>query len=161
MNIRRPGTREVIEKVELRNGALFWKETGTPIHMSRHARGYRQFSIRGFWFLEHRVLWLLTYSKWPSYCIDHINGVTSDNRLENLRDVPLSANSRNRKLHSNNTSGAMGVYFYKPRQKWRAKVRIGGHDRVLGDFVSLDEAIAARRKVEAELGFSRTTERAA
>ena len=44
----------------------------------------------------HRVIWLMVHGKWPEGEIDHINGVRTDNRLENLRDVSHTLNSRNR-----------------------------------------------------------------
>ena len=44
--------------------------------------------------LVHRVVWFLHKGYWPD-TIDHINGVRTDNRIENLRDVSQAQNSTN------------------------------------------------------------------
>ena len=55
-------------------------------------RGYKQGRIDGVAYLAHRVAWAICKGEWPSGVIDHINGDTSDNRIENLRDVSQSEN---------------------------------------------------------------------
>lgn len=60
----------------------------------------------------HRIVWELHNGKIPKGMqIDHINGVRSDNRIENLRIVTNKINSQNRGKRSSNTSGVTGVYF--------------------------------------------------
>jgi len=54
-------------------------------------------------------------------CVDHINRNCTDNRLENLRWVTRSENSRNYTKRSDNTSGIMGVYFHKAVNMWVAQ----------------------------------------
>jgi hypothetical protein len=44
----------------------------------------------------HRIAWLMQTGKWPKEQIDHINGVRTDNRWINLRDVSCAVNSQNR-----------------------------------------------------------------
>lgn len=50
--------------------------------------------------------------------IDHINGDTSDNRKNNLREVSIQENMMNLQKKSNNTSGIRGVSFNKNKNKW-------------------------------------------
>ena len=46
----------------------------------------------------HRFVWVLCHGCWPQLTIDHINGNRLDNRIENLREVSLSENNRNKLL---------------------------------------------------------------
>ena len=84
--------------------------------------------------------------------IDHKNGDSLDCRRENLRSVSWKENSRNIKtICRNNTSGYLGVSFFKPTGRWRAYI---GHDQkveVIGWFDTAREAHAARLEREKEL----------
>jgi hypothetical protein len=84
--------------------------------------------------------------------IDHIDGDPSNNKLANLRDVTPSENHRNRRVPSNNTSGVIGV-SQRTDGKWRACCTFKERTLVLGDFLSIEEAIAARQAYEKIAGF--------
>ena len=99
----------------------------------------------------HRIAWLLHYKKWPKYCIDHINGNRQDNRIINLRDVPLVLNLRNSKRYKTNTSGYTGVCFKNNR--WIARI---SRDHYIGSFRSKRAAISARKKMERKLKYHPT-----
>ena len=43
----------------------------------------------------HRLVWALVYGRFPKQ-IDHLNGIKTDNRLVNLREVTTSENDQNR-----------------------------------------------------------------
>jgi malate synthase len=43
------------------------------------------------------LVWFITYGKFPDGVIDHLDGDPSNNRIENLRDVPQRVNMQNRK----------------------------------------------------------------
>lgn len=101
----------------------------------------------------HRIAWLLTHKKWPDGQIDHINGNRADNRLLNLRDVPLGENRKNMKKPKNNTSGHMGIGWDKSRNKWNVKIGVNGKTVNVGRFKELDDAIIARKAAEKEYGF--------
>jgi len=60
-----------------------------------------------------RVVWFLVHGVYPdkSMVIDHLNGDSLDNRIENLKLCSQHDNTKNKKLHSNNTSGTAGVHF--------------------------------------------------
>jgi len=75
--------------------------------------------------------------------IDHKNGNGLDNRRENLRSVSRAENQQNRRgLNANNTSGFIGV---SPEgNRWRATIRVSGHQRHLGYFDTAEEAAQAR-----------------
>lgn len=97
----------------------------------------------------HRVAWAIHYGKWPSDCIDHINGNRADNRISNLRDVSIAENNRNETLRKNNTSGVTGVSWETRRLKWQARIR----NECIGYFNSKEAAIAARKQAEAASNF--------
>lgn len=57
--------------------------------------GYRQVSIKGKMYMEHRIIMMLCFGHIPENAeIDHINHVRNDNRLCNLRFVTMSENRR-------------------------------------------------------------------
>lgn len=58
----------------------------------------------------HRIIWELTHGAIDDNLeIDHINGIRSDNRIENMRLVTKKTNLRNQKTNTRNTSGKTGV----------------------------------------------------
>jgi len=67
--------------------------------------GYVAIAIDGKKYKAHRLAWLYMYGKFPDNCIDHINNITTDNRIVNLRDATLSQNQCNKKINVNNSSG--------------------------------------------------------
>ena len=80
--------------------------------------------------------------------IDHINGVTTDNRRCNLRVCTPAENSRNAGISKSNTSGITGVSWRKDRQKWRSHIRFEGKFYALGHYDNLEDAIKARKEAE-------------
>jgi hypothetical protein len=72
--------------------------------------------------------------------IDHKNGNGLDNRRSNLRPATHQENNRNRRLQSNNTSGYKGVHWETCTQKWRAVIKVDGHQHRLGRFGIAEEA---------------------
>ncbi len=81
-------------------------------------------------------------------CVDHIDRNKLNNHVNNLRFATDSENGSNRTIGSNNTSGIVGVYFCKDRNKWRAVIKKDGKKIHLGYFESKEEAIEARSKAE-------------
>ena len=105
-------------------------------------RGYISVRIRGREYKAHRVAWLLAYGDWPKGDIDHINGVKSDNRLLNLRDVSRSVNCQNKKTARRDSStGVLGVT--KSGRLFRALIQVNGRPVRLGSFATVQEASVA------------------
>lgn len=123
--------------------------------------GYRVIKVDGKTRAAHRVIWLYVYGKWPDDQIDHINGNRSDNRLCNLREATPTVNSQNRKRHSNNGSGILGVHWVKREAKWKAGIMVAGKAIHLGLFHSLEDAAAARAAASIKYDFSPNHGRAA
>lgn len=115
--------------------------------------GYLTIYIDGKANKSHRLAWLYVHGKFPPLEIDHINGVKSDNRMCNLRSVTHSKNGRNQKLRASNTSGVMGVCWYKGRAKWQAVINVNKKRRNLGYFDFKDDAIRVRLAAEKNYGY--------
>lgn len=121
--------------------------------VAQHSGGYRQGAIFNKIYKAHRVIWAIIHGEWPEAEVDHINGVRTDNCLDNLRAASRSENMRNTARSRNNTSGATGVRWRKDVGKWEARIKIGGRDIHIGLFADFDGAVAARKTTEAEHGF--------
>lgn len=113
-------------------------------------QGYIAGRILGKHFKAHRVIWALTHDRWPTE-LDHINGDRGDNRLSNLREASRRQNGRNRALSKRNKTGYPGVE--KRGNSFHAAIKTVDFRRNLGTFKTLEEAVAARKKIERELGF--------
>ena len=124
-------------------------------------KGYNRGPILGKSYFAHRVIWLIQAGEWPAETIDHINGVRSDNRWVNLRDVSRVDNLRNSKRSIKNTSGVTGVYWVSCNKKWVAKICVNSRDKHLGYFTNKKAAIAARKAAERELGYHKNHGRSA
>jgi len=85
-------------------------------------------------------------SRADGYEVDHISLDTFDNRMENLRLVTHQQNQCNQPLQKNNTSGVSGVSFYPPRNKYRARIKIGQQEIHLGYYETFTEAVQARNE---------------
>lgn len=116
--------------------------------------GYLVIRMFGKGFKAHRVAWAMVHGCWPSDTVDHRNGDRSDNRIDNLRDVPRVENSRNVGRTIRNTSGEVGVHWRKDRRKWGARIKVNGKIHSFGDYDTFEDAVAARRSAAAKMGFS-------
>ena len=122
--------------------------------------GYQYGSVFGKLFLAHRVIWKMVHGTEPDH-IDHINGVRTDNRITNLRDVNATGNARNNCLPSHNTSGSMGISRDKARGKWAAYITLADKKVSLGRFDCISQAVEARKEAERRHGFHENHGRAA
>lgn len=126
------------------------KEAFTAID---NKRGYRVGSIFKKRYQAHRIIWLMYHGELPNHEIDHINGIRTDNRIENLRDVTHKENMKNQRLRSTNTSGVTGVSIHSKSGKWVAQIKVNGDAIYLGSFAQKDDAVSARKKAEHKYGF--------
>lgn len=105
-------------------------------------RGYRQLVIGGVLYRASRVAWLYVTGAWPAYDVDHRNGIPSDNRFDNLRDVTAHVNQQNRqRANRQNRAGMLGVTLRRGR--FQARIRIEGEIRHIGTFDNAGAAHAA------------------
>ena len=80
---------------------------------------------------------------------DHEDRNALNNRKENLRPATARENARNNSISSRNTSGVIGVSYYRSGNKWRAYINDDdGHFISLGYYFDKNDAIKARLKAE-------------
>jgi len=158
-------------RYEPETGKLFWKKRprwmftsnrGFSVWNARYSNGeaftasttggYKVGAVNYTLMKAHRVIWAICNGAWPEGVIDHINGNTSDNRLENIRDVTQSENMKNIKTLVTNTSGFRGVCWQAASGKWMAYIDAGKRYHI-GLFAEKAHAIDARNRAEAHHGF--------
>lgn len=100
-----------------RNGKHRYPVAGTM------KNGYVRMSIKRKCYAAHRLAWLYVHGSFPKDTIDHINGIKTDNRIQNLREATEAENVHCRKLTKSNTSGFKGVSFSKQYGNWVAAIR--------------------------------------
>jgi len=135
----------LLETFEYKEGHLYWKKT-----MSNFVKaGIKAGSIRkdGYWKVgfkgkaptAHRIIFLYHHGYLPKN-IDHINGIKTDNRIENLRAATDSQNQCNAKINTKNKSGIKGVCWNKNTKKWRVYLYINGKFTEFGHYFDINVA---------------------
>lgn len=121
-------------------GEVLSRRTGRPIKAT-DGNGYVHIRFFGKLIRAHRLAWILAYGKAPRWQIDHKNRDRTDNRLENLRDVPAWVNCLNKDFAPNHATGYRGISVtgYKNRT-FRTR-----HKQKTYNFARLQAAVAFRR----------------
>ena len=134
-------------------GLFTWKVNRGPVKAgdlagSADTHGYRHITVNGKIFLAHRLSFFYVYERWPDGDIDHKNGIKTDNRILNLREATVSKNMQNRKINKNASSPCKGVCWLNRSRRWVAQIQISSVKIHLGQFIRLEDAIAARKAAE-------------
>lgn len=114
-----------------------WHGAGKGRRYLVHSYGRRSIYL-------HQAVWLYHNGELP-LMLDHINGDTKDNRIENLRKCTNAQNQYNSRRKSNNVSGHKGVVFHaKCKGKpWQARITVAGRKVSLGYHETKELAAAA------------------
>lgn len=146
-----------------KTGKMYWKiRTSNSIQIGDEAgslkpeTGGDRHSVRinGKEYKRSRVAWALYYGVDPAeMLVDHINGISSDDRIENLRLVTHGQNLFNMTHDPNlgfkKASMYKGVRRAKSKDKWCAMISVDNKAVYLGTF--LTEGDAARAYEEAAI----------
>ena len=133
-------------------GKLYWRKSrGTKKAGSEagavNGKGYICVMLGGKGYQAHRIAWLLHYQKFPELDLDHINGIKTDNRISNLRQVTVRQNQYNqRKPRVDNKSGFLGVSPFA--DKWMASIKINSKTKHLGYFDTPEKASEAYKQAK-------------
>lgn len=111
--------------------------------------GYCQIEIDYKKHLRHRLAWLYIYGEFPEGFLDHVNGITTDDRIENLREATAGENQFNSRRRKDNKSGFKGVHWHKGINKWVGSVKHNKKQIHVGSFdcpKKANQAVKAKRE---------------
>lgn len=133
-------------------GKFYWKGGRSRTVAGKEAgslkpSGYIIIKLDGKEYRAHHLVWLVETGIWPTQVIDHKDRVRHNNRFSNLQDVSVWKNNQNTCM---NTSGRVGVYFEKPRGKWKASIEYNGK-RYQERFDTYEEACNWRKDMESKI----------
>jgi len=123
------------------------------VHRNPSGKSYRLLRVCNRLYLTHRLAFLYMLGEFPKDEVDHEDGNGCNNIWTNLRAVTSSTNHKNKRKPTTNTSGTVGVCWYKQTRKWHVKIGHGGRSKSIGYFHDKEDAIAARKAAEVLYGF--------
>jgi hypothetical protein len=137
------------------DGNLYWKIAKQGVAVGRKVGNgvknqYLQVMVNRKGYLVHRLIAALHYGDFEGL-VDHKDGNTRNNKIENLRIVTVEQNLWNAKRSKTNTTGIKGVSYIVSKQKYQATICIKGKNKNIGSFSSLKEAEQAIQKARKEL----------
>jgi hypothetical protein len=133
-------------------GAKVWNTRfADTVAGSPNGRGYLKVDVKGRHYKAHRIAWLMMTTRWPVDQLDHVNGVRSDNRWVNLREVTHKENLRNKRAYANNSTGYPGVR--RDCKRFEARILVDGKQHNLGRFDTPEEAHAVYLEAARKHGY--------
>lgn len=136
-------------------GIFYWKVSNSnrvkisDIAGRKNKDGYNQIGINGKQYRANRLAVFYVEGYMPENWVDHKDGIISNDRYNNLREVSPTCNARNRtKLNKNNKSGVPGVNLFKRTGRWQSKITVNSKNVHLGYFKKFTDAVKARWDAE-------------
>ncbi len=106
--------------------------------------GYLTVTIKGRFYVLHRLAFLYMEGYLPEHEVDHLNGNPADNSWKNLRHVSHMCNMQNRGVFKTNVSGFPGVSWDAREEKWDVRGSVNRRQQHLGRYEDLLDAALAR-----------------
>ena len=137
-----PSQQELQELFIYEDGKLFWRNNrGAKMKAGDRAgtliksTGYRQTNINKTFYQEHQIVWIYNYGKYEQVnehgediVVNHKNGKTDDNRIENLE---LSTHAKNVRYRNGNRE--IFCYQNKGRGAWYVRFSIDSFHKYRGN----------------------------
>lgn len=134
------------ELFEYKDGFLHWriKRPNSKIgniagYINKKAKHRRLLCINFVRYYHYRIIFLYHHGYLPKI-IDHIDGNSLNDNIENLREATQQENLRNRVSNKNAASQYLGVSWHKNRNHWVAQMGINGKNYYLGKFDNQEDA---------------------
>jgi hypothetical protein len=113
------------EYFEYKDGELYWKKDKNGSRVGKIAGSktfrYRTIKFNGKNYLLSRIVFFMFNGYYPKN-VDHIDGDTWNNKIENLRPASPAENNRNRKIATNNKTGVKGLSFCNQLKRYKAQI---------------------------------------
>ena len=119
---------------------------------SKNKNGYMVISIDNQRYYAHRLAMVYVNGSCGEE-VDHIDGDTSNNAFDNLRDVNSKENSKNCSKPKSNKSGVIGVSFDSVNRKWRSAIKVNCKQISRGRFIFFDAAVRTSKQADQKYGF--------
>jgi len=121
-------------------------------HWSMSARKERPYAVRYAQISKDKIKTISMHREIMNFpagkLVDHENGVTLDNRMDNLRAATREENAHNKgKTRTKTSSKFIGVYFDKKKKRWIVRIMYNYRRIYIGTFK--DEIEAAKAHDEA------------
>ena len=113
-------------------------------------KNYKNYGARGITICEE---WLdvANFVAWAEATHPNIEGYTLDRidndkgySPENCRWADNTTQNINQRMKKNNTSGYIGVVWYKPLSKWMVQIMVNRKNKNLGYYQNIEEAVQVR-----------------
>lgn len=134
-----------LDLFDYQDGQLYWRvKKSYRVEIGKEAgcknsHGYCVVRVDGVLYGVHRIVFLMHHGYLPKY-IDHADGNSLNNSIENLREATASQNAYNKPAQSNNKSGEKGVRWHKQIKHWCVEIQVNKVKHYLGIYKDLELA---------------------
>jgi hypothetical protein len=141
---------KAIELFEYIDGDLVWKISKYKSKIGKSVGtehgNYKRVQVAKRGYLIHRLIFLMHYKYLPTI-VDHIDGNTNNNKIENLRDATYYQNSINVKPRKDSKTQMQNVTWHKGNKKWCVYLTMHGKRKYFGYYKDAELADLVAKEV--------------